>query len=308
VDLLAFDRARVDVLRISLGAALENLQLIRSDEVAAGETMRSIRSACRTFTESCLPRIRDVLSSDAMTWYRGSTAGGIDAAMSRYSTAHDRSWETTTDPLMGPEYIPHGCRTFGQVLSAISSGAMIPMSSPVDAQGRAGEVYTSLTFAPGAPPLPVGSEDLTSNLAKVLDFFSDGSPIGWREHEQLTIYYLPDARVTSAVHVLTAYDRHQGPETLLDRTTEATVSGYMVIREESSRAELNVGIGPGDQDPTQSFVAIAASSSGFSGMFFPDEPPDFEPVPAGDRYVSTDKWTFTRSASPMVDGWGTWRL
>ena len=307
MDLLAFDRARVEQLRISLTAALDDLQRIRSDNGAAGDAMRSIRSACRTLSDSCLPRVQAVLSSDAMTWYRESTAGGIDAAQSRYSTAHDRSWETAVDPFLGPEWIPPGCRTYAQVLTDIRSGAMIPMSTPIDAHGRAGAHYTSLTFAPDLP-VRVGSEDLTSNLAKVLDFLSDGSPIGWREHEKLTIYYLSSARVTSAVHVLTAYDRDLGPETQLDRTTEATVSGYMVIREESGKAELNVGIGPGVQDPTQSFVAISASSSGYSGMFFPDEPPDFEPIPPGDRYVSKDKWTFTRSASPMVDGWGTWKL
>ena len=307
MDLLAFDRTRVELLRVSLDAALDDLRQIRSDEVAAGEAMRCIRSACRTLADSCLPRVRAVLSSDAMTWYRGPTADGIDAATARYATAHDRSWEAAIDPFIGPEYVPLGCRSYARVLSDISSGAMIPMSSPIDAQGRAGEHYTSLTFAPGHGRY-VGSEDLTSNLAKVLDFLSDGSPIGWREHESLTIYYLSSARVTSAVHVLSAYDRDQGPETLLDRTTEATVSGYMVIREESGRAELNVGIGPGAQDPTQSFVVVSASSSGFSGMFFPDEPPDFEPIPPGDRYVSTDKWTFTRSASTMVDGLGTWRL
>jgi hypothetical protein len=200
-----------------------------------------------------------------------------------------------------------GCRSFAEVIAGIRSGAMTPMKAPLDAEGRAGAHYTSLTFAAGRP-LVVGTEDLTSNLAKVIDFLSDGSPIGWREHQELTIYYLSNARVTSAVHVLNAYDRDQGPETLLDRTTEATVSGYMVIRAESGRAELNVPIGPGKQDDTQSFVAISSSSSGLSGMFFPDEPPEFEPVPPGDRYVNKDTWTFTRSASPMVDGWGTWKL
>ena len=307
MDLLAFDRDRVELLRISLGAALDELQLIRSDDVAAGEAMRSIRSACRILSDSCLPRVQAVLSSGAMTWYTGLDIGAIDTAKLLYSTAHDRSWETTVDSFLGPEWVPPGCRSYAQVLTDIRSGAMIPMSTPIDAHGRAGAHYTSLTFAPGVP-LRVGSEDLTSNLAEVLDFLSDGSPIGWREHEKLTIYYLSSARVTSAVHVLTAYDRDLGPETLLDRTTEATVSGYMVIREESGTAELNVGIGPGVQDPTQSFVAVSASSSGYSGMFFPDEPPNFEPIPPGDRYVNKDEWTFTRSASPMVDGWGTWKL
>jgi hypothetical protein len=307
VDLLAFDRARVELLRVSLGAALDDLRLIRSDDVAAAEAMRTIRVACRTLSESCLPRVQAVLSSEAMTTYRRSTLEGAGTATSRYSTVHEHSWETTSDPLAGPTQTPLGRRTYAEVLTDIRSGAMIPMATPLDAQGRAGANYTSLTFAAGRP-LVVGSEDLTSNLAKVLDFLSDGSPIGWREHQKMTIYYLSNARVTSAVHVLTAYDRDQGPETVLDRTTEATVSGYMIIQEDASRAELNVKIGPGVQDDTQSFVAISASSSGFSGMFFPDEPPNFGPVPPGDRYVNKDTWTFTRSAGPMVDGWGTWNL
>ncbi len=307
MDLLAFDRARLEFLRTSIGAALEDLQLIRSDDAAATEAMRSIRAACRTLTESCLPRVQEVLSSEVMTAYRRSALGGTGGATSGYSTARDRSWEATTDPLAEPGRTPLGCRSYAEVIADIRSGAMIPMSTPIDAQGRAGAHYTSLTFAAGQP-LVIGTEDLTSHLAKFLDFISDGLPIGWREHQELTIYYLSNARVTSAVHVLNAYDRDEGPETLIDRTTEATVSGYMVIHAESGTAELNVPIGPGIQDPTQSFVAITASSSGFSGMFFPDEPPDFEPVPPGDRYVNKDTWTFTRSASPMVDGWGTWNL
>ena len=91
-----------------------------------------------------------------------------------------------------------------------------------------------------------------------------------------TVYYLTDARITSAVHVLTAYDRDDGPETLLDLTTQATVSGYMVIRTDDSVGDIDVGIGPGDQDPTQSVTIASQSSSTYSGMFFPDTAPDFE--------------------------------
>ena len=82
---------------------------------------------------------------------------------------------------------------------------------------------------------------MTSNLLKVIDFFSDGLPIGWREHRTLTITYLPKVRVTNSVHVLTAYDRDDGPETLVEQTTEAVVSGYMVVADDSSTAEVSSG-------------------------------------------------------------------
>ena len=145
-------------------------------------------------------------------------------------------------------------------------------------------------------------------MLKFLNFLSDGLPVGWREHHTLTVYYLTDARITSAVHVLSAYDRDDGPETLLELTSEAVASGYMVIRTDASIAEVSLGIGPGEQDPTQGFTIASQETSSYSGMFFPDTAPEFEAVDQTPRYQSPDLWTFTKSSAPMVDHWGTWEL
>jgi hypothetical protein len=190
------------------------------------------------------------------------------------------------------------------VLADIESGALAPMEAPVDAHGRAGAHYTSLAFAPGELR-EVGRVDLTPDLAKVLDFFSDGAPIGWREHQTLTIYYLTNARVVSSVHTLTAYDRDDGPETLRDLTTEATVSGYVVLREDSTEGEVSMEIGPGDD--TQSQVVASQLTSSLSGAFYPNEKPKFKKPSREPRIVNPERWTFTSSSAPMVDGWGTWR-
>ncbi len=307
MTLLAFDRSRLDSLRIGVGAALVDLHAIRSDDAAAADAMRCIRNACRTLGDLCLPRVHDILGSEAMTSYRRAEIGGddIDRATS-YRTAHDRGWEVTTDPL--PMYGPPvpGLRSFDQVLADIRSGELAPMVAPIDANGRAGAQYTSLAFAPGHQR-QIGQQDLTSNLLKVIDFFSDGLPIGWRQHRTLTITYLPNVRVTNSVHVLTAYDRDEGPETFMGKTTEAVVSGYMVVADDSSTAEVSVGIGPGTQDPTQDFPIVSESGSSYSGTFYPDYPPDFQPIPHEARFVNQDRWTFTTSSAPTVDGWGTWK-
>lgn len=308
MGLLAFDRSRVDSLRVGIGVALGELRAIRSDDTAASEVMRTIRHARCTLGDVYLPRVHDILDSESMTSYR-QTGVGDNATLqqSTYATAHDRGWEVTTDPLpaLGPA-VP-GSRSFDKVLTDVRSGVLVPMAAPIDANGRAGSRYTSIAFAPG-PRHVIGRQDLTSNFAKVVDFFSDGLPVGWREHETLTIYYLSNARVTTSVHVLTAYDRDEGPETMVAQTTEALVSGYMIIEDESSRAEVSVGIGPGAQDDTQSFAIASQSTSAYSGTFYPDDPPDFQPITHQARYVNPPEWTFTKSSSPMVDGWGTWGL
>jgi hypothetical protein len=110
------------------------------------------------------------------------------------------------------------------------------------------------------------------------------------------------------VHVLTAYDRDDGPETLVALTTQATVSGYMIIRTEDGAGDIDIGIGPGDQDPTQNVAIASQSSSTYTGMFFPDSAPDFHEVDQSPRFESPEKWTFTKSSAPMVDHWGTWEL
>ena len=83
---------------------------------------------------------------------------------------------------------------------------------------------------------------------------------------------------------------------------------YLVIRTDESVGNIDVGIGPGDQDPTQSVTIASQSGSSYSGMFFPDTTPAFHAVDPSPRFESSDLWTFTKSAAPMADGWGTWEL
>ena len=308
MTLLAFDRARLDALRLGLGAALDDLHHIRCDDAAAAEVMGNVRAAARTLGELWLPRVQDVLSSKAMiSCVRTTDAARHDVSEAPgYSSPRDRSMETITDPwpILGPP-APHASRTFDEVLADVGSGSLRPMAAPLDAHGRAGARYESLSFAPTVQPVLVGTSNLTSDVLKVVDFFSDGLPVTWRETETLSIYYLADARVTSAVHVLTAYDRDEGPVTLLDMTKQATTSGYMIVRSDDSVAEVTLTIGD-EADPTKNVAVAEQASAGYVGMFFPDEIPDLRPISAEPRAESPDRWTFTTSASPMVDEWGTW--
>jgi hypothetical protein len=307
MGVMAFDRARLEVLRAALDEALQDLRLIRSDDINAADAMRGVRSASRTVGDSCMPRVHDVLTSPAMTWYRRAGAACDNATESALVTAREHGWEMTSDPMamLGPP--PPGCRTFDEVLHQIRSGALTPMAGPLDANGLALAHYTSLTFEPGAP-FVLGQIDLRSNLDKLVDFFSDGLPVGMHKHKTLTIYYLANAQVISNVHRLTAYDRDEGPETDRDRQTEATVSGYLVVEDESSVAEVTLPIGPEGSDPTAGQRIFSQRSSGYSGIFYPDEAPAFEPSSNQPRFVNPDTWTFTTSAAPMADGWGTWGL
>lgn len=304
MGLLAFDRARLGTLRVALGAALDDLHGIRSDDAAAADVMYALGAARRTLSDVWLPRVHDVLNSTAMTSCRRSAIGATDISQaSVYAATHYRGWEVMNDPL--PVYGPPApvVRGFDDVLADVRSGVFVPMAAPLDAEGRAGAHYTSLSFS-AARPVELGTKEMTPNLLKVADFFSDGLPIGWREKQTLTIYRLTNARITSSVHVLTAYDRDEGPETLRDLTTEATVSGYMLIASRSTKGEVSVRIGTGDD--TQSHPVASQSISSFEGMFYPDALPDFQPISQEARYVSPDRWTFTKSASPMRDEWGTW--
>lgn len=307
---LAFDRARLDALRLGIGAALDDLRLIRCDDAEAAAVMGGLRIAARTLGELWLPRVQDVVNSKALiSCVRKKNADGSDVAEAPgYASLHG-GMETIDDPwpMLDPP-APHPIRTFDEILSDIGSGAMMPMTAPIDAHGRAGARYDSLSFAPTVKPVLVDARNVTSNILKVVDFFSDGLPIGWRETQTLSIYYLADARVTSSVHRLTAYLPDEGPETFVDLTTQATVSGYLIIRSDESVAEVTTKIGPDeDDDATKDVVLARQASSSYAGMFFPDEVPDLQPIPAGPRVESPDMWTFTTSASPMVDGWGTWK-
>ena len=179
-----FDRARLGALRLGIGAALDELHSIRCDDSAAADVMRDLRLATQTLGELWLPRVQDVLNSKAMiSCVRKTSADGADVAEAPgYKTPRDGAMETIEDlwPMLGPP-APHHNRTFGEVVADVESRAMLPMTAPLDANGRAGARYDSLSFAPTAKPVLVGNKDLTSNFLKVVDFFSDGLPIGWRE-------------------------------------------------------------------------------------------------------------------------------
>ncbi len=294
MGLLAYDRARLDALRIAIEAARDDLHRIRSDDSAAAEAIRIVRNSCRTLGDIHLPRVQAVLNSEAMT---SGPRVKLDGT----------GWVFATDPqpVYGPQ-LP-GARSFDEVLSGIRCGELVPLAAPIDANGRAGSLYTSIALAPGNHR-PVGQQDLTSDALKLLNFLSDGLPVGWRETQTLTISYLTNARVTKSVHVLTAYDRDSGPDTLIDETEEATMSGYLVIHQASATGEVSVSIGPGEQDDTLSYPIISESSTRYSGVFYPDYAPDFQPLTGEARFVNPDRWTFTTSSAPMVDGWGTWGL
>src|SRR4029079_8822598 len=103
-----------------------------------------------------------------------------------------------------------------------------------------------------------------SNIDKLVDFFSDALPIGMRKHHTLTVYYLTGARVVSNVHTLTAYDRDEGPETDWDRGTAATVSGYMVVEDDSSVAEIVVPVEPAGHAQTHRRRLFSQGPLGYS--------------------------------------------
>jgi hypothetical protein len=307
--MLAFDRARLDTLRLGIGAALDDLHRIRCDDSAAADVMGNIRAATRTLGELWLPRVQDVVNSKAMiSCIRRKNADGSDVAEAPgYAALHGMESIDDPWPVVSPQ-AAHPIRTFEEVVSAVASREMLPMTAPTDAHGRANARYDSLSFAPTVRPALVGVEDVTSNLLKIVEFFSDGLPVGWHESQTLSIYYLADARVTSSVHRLTAFDRDDGPETLLDHTTQAALSGYLIVRSDESKAEVTQKIGlEDDPDTTKFFTLASQSSESYSGMFFPDAEPDLQPIPPGPRVASPDMWTFTTSASPMVDNWGTWQ-
>ena len=152
MTVMAFDRARLEILRTALDAALEDLHLIRSDDVHAAEAMRCVRSASRTLGDTCIPRVHDILTSTAMTWYKRAGAACDNATEAALVTARERRWEMVNDPLSGLGPPSPACRTFDEVLHQMRSGTLTPMSAPIDADGRALAHYTSLTFEPGTQP------------------------------------------------------------------------------------------------------------------------------------------------------------
>ena len=158
----------IDRVRTALDAALEDLHLIRSDDVHAAEAMRCVRSASRTLGDTCIPRVHDILTSTAMTWYKRAGAACDNATEAALVTARERRWEMVNDPLSGLGPPSPACRTFDEVLHQMRSGTLTAMSAPIDANGRALAHYTSLTFEPGTL-FVLGQIDLRSNLDKLVD-------------------------------------------------------------------------------------------------------------------------------------------
>jgi len=305
--MLSFDRARVDSLRLALGASLEELHAIRCSNAAAADVMRTLAGARRTI-EDWLPRVHDILYSTAMTSCTRSALGMPDLSQAaKYAVMYHHGREVITDPLavQGPPAPTHDW-SIERVLAAIESGALQPMRAPLDANGRANAPYESLAFAPSVQPVELGRIDLTSDVAKFAAFWSEGLPAGYTREDTLTVFRLEDVRTTKSVHPLTAFDRDGGPETFEDMTSAMTTSGYLVITQVTEEAELTHEISEGG-DPTTDFAYAEQVSSAFSGTFYPDAEAVFEPLPTGPRVESPARWTFTTSASPMTDDWGTWR-
>ena len=254
--------------------------------------------------EDWLPRVHDILNSTAMTSCTRSALGVPDTSQAlEYMAMYAQGREILDDPLspLGPP-APHYDLTMDELFADIESGKLQPMAAPRDANGRANAPYESVAFAPTSPPTEIGRMDVTSLPAKFVAFWSDGLPVGFTHTETLIVKRLKDVRVTNSVHRLTAFDRDDGPESIEGLTTAATVSGYMVYTEVIEDAEVSHD-SRRDGDPTAS-IEVGQHSQTYFGAFYPDAHAGLGD-PRG-RGREPDQWTFTTSASPMMDDWGTW--
>jgi hypothetical protein len=99
VGLLAYDPANLDALRLALGGALDDLGGISCDDTEATAAMSAVRSARRTLNEFCLPRVQDILNSDAMTSYHRAKVDGNDIRNALvFTMAASCGWTVSTDP------------------------------------------------------------------------------------------------------------------------------------------------------------------------------------------------------------------
>jgi hypothetical protein len=99
VGLLAYDPVSLDALRGSLGAAFDDLRGIRCDDTEAATAMAAVRNARRTLNEFCLPRVQDILNSDAMTSYHKANVDGNDIRNALvFTMANSYGWTVSTDP------------------------------------------------------------------------------------------------------------------------------------------------------------------------------------------------------------------
>jgi hypothetical protein len=99
MGLLAYDPARLEVLRTAASKALDDVRGIRCDDPEAAAAMIAVRSACRTLNEFCLPRIQDIFNSDAMTSYHRLKLDKNDIRQALvFTMAVAYKWRISSDP------------------------------------------------------------------------------------------------------------------------------------------------------------------------------------------------------------------
>jgi hypothetical protein len=217
-------------------------------------------------------------------------------------------WELGVDPLDGPvpasvvEAAPEPwTRTFDDVTTAIRCGELVPLIMPMDAHHPEQNQITTVEIAPGTTTL-IGNRDVTSNWLKTLDYASDVSWVGWREHHELSVYYLSDVVVTATIWVVDPKTH----EVLRSEKSQTTTSGFIAVRDKDRTIEANPpGGGDVSSDPNASPSIPLDHEHVYSGTFYPDTAPRFEPLPP-DATTSTPTWKFMSKRLPLTEAWGTW--
>jgi hypothetical protein len=99
MGLLAYDPGRLGALRAAVGTALDDLRGIRCDDPEAATAMTAVHNATRTLCEFCVPRIEDILNSDAMTSYHKVKLDKNDVRQALVFTMADAyKWRISSDP------------------------------------------------------------------------------------------------------------------------------------------------------------------------------------------------------------------
>lgn len=308
---MAYDRGRLDQLRVGLTGALDDLHAMRCDDPDAAEAMRAIREASRIIGDRCLPRVRDLLSTDPMTAPTGSWPLSCQFRASPYfELTHDLQWELAEDPLdLNGEPLrtplPYtGAtrpwnRSYDEVMSAIECGELAPLAMPKDPSRPAVDQLTQLDIAPAAMSI-ISARNITSNVHRFLDFLSDASPLGYRDHTDKYVYYVNSAVATATVQFFDPESGDQYP----DQVSQAMVSGYLVVNDHTLRTEINITANNGD--PSANISIPLDSDHDYRGAFYPDAPVEFTPV-ADPRSDADPAWTFVDSGQPVIEQWlGNW--
>lgn len=310
MGLMAYDRARLDSLRVAMAAALDELSRMRCDDGAAADAMRRIDEARRLLGDRCLPRLRDLLESDPLSSAGASWLNSCAFRQTTYSQlVRLHHWELAQDPLdddaaTPPDVPPEEpwTRSFNDVTTAIKCGELTPMILPTDPSHPIRSQITTVELAPGSIR-HIGSRDVTSNWLKLADYASDVAWFGWREHHELSAYYLSDVVVTATVWVVDPVTRQR----CRHQQTQAVTSGFILVRDEDRTVELNPPIGGGAHtDPTATPSIPLDHEHVYKGAFYPDTAPHFEPLPSGAAVRNEPTWKFTSKKLPFEEEWGTW--